>query len=72
MLRKSSLLIVLTIILAIPGCSQKENAPEPSSDYVLIENVPFVKQQDNYCGPAAMASLMQFLGQVMDQNTVVK
>ncbi|MEE9238879.1 MAG: C39 family peptidase, partial [Thermodesulfobacteriota bacterium] len=37
---------------------------------VVVENVPFVKQKDKFCGPAAMASVMQFYGQNIDQDEI--
>jgi ABC-type bacteriocin/lantibiotic exporter with double-glycine peptidase domain len=39
---------------------------------VVVENVPFVKQKDKFCGPAAMASVMQFYGRNIDQDEIAK
>ena len=38
----------------------------------VIENVPFVKQKDNFCGPAAMVSIFKFYGQDITQEEVAK
>ena len=62
-------------ILILPSCNQKEPYPQPSSvnaNTVVVENVPFIKQKDKFCGPAAMASVMQFYGQDIDQDEVAK
>ena len=67
------LLIPLASIFFITSCTQKESAPElATNEYnlVVVENVPFVKQKDKFCGPAAMASVMQFYGQNIDQDEI--
>ncbi len=75
MLRKFSLLFAITVILALSSCNQKQLSQLPSSDndnVMVVENVPFVKQEDKFCGPAAMASVMQFYGQDIDQNEIAE
>lgn len=68
----SFIIFMLTAILWA-GCSQKEYVPDefsPERDITVIEGVPFVKQKDNFCGPAAMASVMQFYGDDVSQEEV--
>ena len=67
------LLIPLASIFFITSCTQKKSAPQLTAneyDLVVVENVPFVKQKDKFCGPAAMASVMQFYGQNIDQDEI--
>jgi len=71
----SSTSIVVILVLVLIDCSQRPSIHESifSSDEArVIENVPFVKQKGNFCGPAAMASVMRFYGQNIDQEEVAK
>ncbi|HSE83813.1 MAG TPA: C39 family peptidase [Thermodesulfobacteriota bacterium] len=55
------------------GCSQKASKYEPgfASDSVkAIEGVPFVKQKNKFCGPAALASVMRFYGRNVSQEEI--
>ncbi|MGH7890261.1 MAG: C39 family peptidase [Thermodesulfobacteriota bacterium] len=66
---------VLASVLLLLSCSQ--NAPDPngshdSSGVRVIENVPFVRQKDSFCGPAAMASVMKFHGQDVSQDAIAE
>lgn len=67
---------ILLLILAAflwAGCVQKQqeqNGYGPEKDITIIEDVPFVKQKDNFCGPAAMASVMRFYGDDISQDEV--
>lgn len=45
-------------------------AAEPGK--VTIDGVPFIKQKDKYCGPAAMASVMQFYGRDVGQDEIAE
>ena len=75
MLRKFYLVLVIVAVLTLPGCNQNALPPQASSvneNIIVVGNVPFVKQQDKFCGPAAMASVMQFYGQDIDQEAVAK
>jgi len=68
-------MLVLIVAALWSGCVQKktresESVPDQSTTY--IEGVPFIKQKDNFCGPAAMASLMQFYGQNISQEEVAE
>lgn len=71
----SLLFIPLASIFLITSCAQKESAPELARhehEQVALENVPFVKQKDKFCGPAAMASVMQFYGRNIDQDEIAR
>lgn len=39
---------------------------------VIIEAVPFVKQKDEFCGPAAMSSVMEFYGKKISQEEIAE
>jgi ABC-type bacteriocin/lantibiotic exporter with double-glycine peptidase domain len=66
-------LIINSIFLA--SCAERrsiyENASGPGDERV-IENVPFIKQKDSFCGPAAMASVMRFYGRDINQEEIAK
>ncbi|HOD35404.1 MAG TPA: C39 family peptidase [Syntrophales bacterium] len=36
----------------------------------IIEGVPFVKQDSQYCGPASLSSILSFYGDTVDQKTI--
>lgn len=36
----------------------------------MIRNVPFVLQKNNFCGPAAVSSVMQYYGLKISQDTI--
>jgi ABC-type bacteriocin/lantibiotic exporter with double-glycine peptidase domain len=38
----------------------------------VIEGVPFVKQDSQYCGPASLASVLNYYGDSVDQKTIGK
>lgn len=70
----SSILILISVFVLI-SCSQKTSVYESIStpdDAKVIENVPFVKQKDWFCGPAAMASVMRFYGRSISQEEIAK
>lgn len=63
------------LVNLISGCAQNQPSSQISSDNdnaVIIENVPFVKQKDKFCGPASMASVMQFYGEDIDQDEIAE
>lgn len=65
--------LTLTVMAVCAGCAQQDinktsSGTEPNT--ISIDGVPFVKQQDDFCGPAAMASLMQFYGQHISQEEI--
>ena len=36
----------------------------------MIDGVPFIRQDANFCGPAALASVMVYYGETIDQHTI--
>lgn len=43
-----------------------------SDSYFVIEGVPFVKQEYQYCGPAALTTVLRFYGEDADQHEVAR
>jgi len=39
---------------------------------VVIEVVPFVKQKDEFCGPAAISAVMEFYGEKISQEEIAE
>lgn len=76
MLFKNCILVLAsTYVLLLSSCSKETINPEitSSSDSAkIIRNVPFVRQKDKFCGPAALASVMNFYGQNISQDQVAK
>jgi len=64
--------LALGTFITLASCVQKVIPTESDPQLVVIENVPFVKQKDKYCGPSAMASVLQYRGQDIDQDEVAK
>ena len=66
-------IIPLIILISNAGCAQKSagggKIPEVQNGKV-IEGVPFVKQKDNFCGPAAMASVLEYYGEDITQGEI--
>ncbi|HEX3034077.1 MAG TPA: C39 family peptidase [Thermodesulfobacteriota bacterium] len=65
--------IALILVFLAIGCSQKDSVYKPvsaSDSSRVIEGVPFVKQKDKFCGPAALASVMRFYGQNINQEEI--
>jgi len=52
-----------------PPYGQAPLAGDPSQTLV-IAGVPFFPQEDYYCGPASLASILQFYGVLVDQHTI--
>jgi ABC-type bacteriocin/lantibiotic exporter with double-glycine peptidase domain len=73
LLKNFSLLLILNCIPLLFSCSKetinRENLSSVSNAKI-IKNVPFVKQKDKFCGPAAMASVMNFYGQDVSQDQI--
>ena len=70
-----SSILILILVFVLISCSQKTSTYEnifSSDDARVIENVPFVKQKDWFCGPAAMASVMGFYGRSISQDEIAK
>ena len=73
--RTTCLLLLLTCLLLISSCSKETINPEDLSSKdtaKIIKNVPFVRQKDKFCGPAAMASVMNFYGQNVSQYQIAE
>ena len=67
------LITALVLFFLATGCSQKASVHKPvstSDSAKVIEGVPFVKQKDKFCGPAALASVMRFYGQNIGQEEI--
>ena len=72
MFKQTFLSLIAAVIMVLPGCAQKEIASGSHSQSVVIEDVPFVKQKDKYCGPSAMATVLQFYGQDVSQDEIAE
>ncbi len=76
MLKNSRLLLVWVLCLTcFYGCTQKDyntQSTAPADSVFVIENVPFIKQKDEFCGPAAMASVMAHYGNTLSQDQVAE
>jgi len=76
MLKSMGLFINLVIInssILLLSCHQNHSIRDDiynSDSAKTIENVPFVKQKNQFCGPAAMASIMTFFGQEISQEEI--
>ncbi|HVN71054.1 MAG TPA: C39 family peptidase [Desulfomonilia bacterium] len=55
----TTIILLLALISAEPGS-------------FAIDNVPFVKQESNFCGPASLASVFAHYGFPMDQGSIAK
>jgi ABC-type bacteriocin/lantibiotic exporter with double-glycine peptidase domain len=67
------LLIVLATVL--PACSAKRFSdlrPGLEQRGHYIEHVPFYKQTESTCGPAALASVLAFWGRPVDLDTITR
>lgn len=67
-----TLCLLVNLVL---GCDSNQLSSQISSDNdntVIVENVPFVKQKDKFCGPASMASVMQFYGEDIGQDEIAE
>jgi ABC-type bacteriocin/lantibiotic exporter with double-glycine peptidase domain len=64
--------LVLGMILLLTSCARKEITARSEPQDRYIRNVTFVKQKDKYCGPSAMASVLQFHGQDIDQDEIAE
>jgi ABC-type bacteriocin/lantibiotic exporter with double-glycine peptidase domain len=76
MLKKRTLILVIFIVSsALPGCAGKSTGgkgdPAVTSGKV-ISGVPFVKQKDQFCGPAAMASVLAYYGDNITQEEIAE
>lgn len=55
---------IIVLFLFLHGCASVAGVPEtqPGSDLRLLENVPFFPQEDYQCGPASLASVLNYRG----------
>ncbi len=76
MLRNTRILLAwMLCITCVYGCTQTDYSAQSAAPVELasvIENVPFVKQKDDFCGPAAMASVMAHYGSTLTQDDVAQ
>jgi ABC-type bacteriocin/lantibiotic exporter with double-glycine peptidase domain len=66
-------LFLLSVIVLAAGCGEKSFAaikPGIAAQGHYIEGVPFVKQTENDCGPAALAGILAFYGRPRDLKTI--
>ena len=62
-----TILGALLLALLLAGCvSLQPHATRPALD------VPFIAQQPNYCGPAALAMLANFYGHPVTQDEIAR
>lgn len=66
------LLISLLLPILLAGVTPSRGGEKVPSRSVLPEEIPYVKQAKNYCGPAALASTLRYWGIDADQKTVGK
>lgn len=62
----TSIFLLFSIMLAVPLA----HAGDPASNQ--LQGVPRIKQLRNYCGPAALASVIQYFGQKTTQEEIGK
>jgi ABC-type bacteriocin/lantibiotic exporter with double-glycine peptidase domain len=61
----------LIMCLSCAGYSQPTySAYQDHAGDSIIQGVPFIKQRYNYCGPAAIASVMKYYGDYKDQEEI--
>lgn len=69
-MKKTVLLIFLTLLGCSPSYYNIEYKFEGKGRY--INDVPFFPQEENYCGPAALASLLNYYGHKVSQEEIAK
>jgi ABC-type bacteriocin/lantibiotic exporter with double-glycine peptidase domain len=66
-------IIPLVILIAHSACASKNpgDLEKPAMQKgKVIAGVPFVKQKDDFCGPAAMASVLEYYGKHTSQEEI--
>ena len=66
-------IILLSIMISGEACVPKNAGRDVKpgvQNSKVIEGVPFVKQKDNFCGPAALASVMEYYGDDVSQEDI--
>ena len=76
MLKNSTLILVIFIVSSVlPGCAGKSTGGKGDPAVIsgkVISGVPFVKQKDQFCGPAAMASVLAYYGDNITQEEIAE
>lgn len=76
MLNKLAFVIIpLVISISHSGCAPKSTEAGGNSAIEsgkVIEGVPFIKQNDKFCGPAAMASVLEYYGDNVSQDEIAE
>jgi len=71
-------LCLIGLLSLFMGCSSPAITPNrvpferPRGGIHLIQNVPFFPQEDHYCGPAALASLLTYYGHPTTQDEIAQ
>ena len=65
--------LLFILIPCIVHSGNDSSGVKVNSGDTLIAGVPFIKQTDNkYCGPAALATVMEYYGEKSDQQVIAK
>lgn len=78
MKRSLSSLCLIGLLLYLMGCGSPAIGPNeallqrPKVGVHLIQDVPFFPQEDYYCGPAALASLLTYYGHPTTQDEIAQ
>lgn len=67
----AGLLIVPLIVMQSCGAVKSEKE-FTSSELNIINGLPFVKQEYQYCGPSALASVFGYYGKELDQHEIAE
>jgi ABC-type bacteriocin/lantibiotic exporter with double-glycine peptidase domain len=77
-MKRSLSRLCLLWLLVLTGCGSPAIGPnevlldKPKSGTHLIQNVPFFPQEDYYCGPSALASLLTYYGHPTTQTDIAQ
>ncbi|HET7290734.1 MAG TPA: C39 family peptidase [Thermodesulfobacteriota bacterium] len=76
MLNNCTLILTIFIVsLTLPGCAGNSTGGKGDPAVIsgkVISGVPFVKQKDQFCGPAAMASVLAYYGDNITQEEIAE
>ncbi|MBI5197294.1 MAG: C39 family peptidase [Nitrospirae bacterium] len=69
--------LIVGIFMPVIGCSPLFSSPEPQSDFMApsihrVSGVPFYPQEDFQCGPASLASLLNFGGENAEPGEIAR
>jgi ABC-type bacteriocin/lantibiotic exporter with double-glycine peptidase domain len=68
-------IVLPAVLTAATGCRTKATQGGNSSannTVKIIDGVPFVEQNDKFCGPAAMASVLEYYGDDVTQEEIAE